>query len=101
MLHQKSNFDSGQAGFFCDSIYPKGETGEFGDKETFYGVACDATLETEHSAGIIFNKGFLSSSGFGDGGYNLYLHKTNDTGEVIGAKIVFIGDEDEEEDYED
>lgn len=36
--------DSGQAGFFCDSIYPKGEdTGDYGDKNSFYGKCCAAT----------------------------------------------------------
>lgn len=37
--------DSGQAGIFSKSIYPEGEsTGEYSDKETFYGKCCDATL---------------------------------------------------------
>lgn len=35
--------DSGQAGIFCDSIYPHGETGDYGDMNSFYGVCCDAT----------------------------------------------------------
>ncbi len=34
--------DSGQGGIFCDTIYPLGETGEYGDKNSFYGVCCDA-----------------------------------------------------------
>ena len=37
--------DSGQAGFFCDSIYPKGKkTGDYRDKESFYGQCGEATL---------------------------------------------------------
>ena len=36
--------DSGQAGFFCDSIYPEGEdTGDYSDKNSFYGKCCAAT----------------------------------------------------------
>jgi hypothetical protein len=35
--------DSGQAGFFCDSIYPQGKTGEYSDKKSFYGQCCEAT----------------------------------------------------------
>lgn len=36
--------DSGQAGFFCDSIYPEGEnTGDYDDKNSFYAQCCAAT----------------------------------------------------------
>lgn len=46
------------------------------------------------------NKGFCSSSGYGDGGYNLFVAR-NEDGKIVGFKIVFIGfsenpDEDEE-----
>lgn len=38
--------DSGQAGIFCNSIYPDSleSTGEYGDDNTFYGQCCNATL---------------------------------------------------------
>lgn len=37
--------DSGQAGIFCDSIYPHGNTtGDWGTKGSFYHEACEATL---------------------------------------------------------
>lgn len=37
--------DSGQAGIFCDSIYPEGEEiGNYGDENSFYGTCCNATL---------------------------------------------------------
>jgi len=36
--------DSGQAGFFDDSEYPRGDTtGEYGDLNTFYGKVCAGT----------------------------------------------------------
>ena len=36
--------DSGQAGIFCDSIYPEGDTGEV-DTDSFYGKCCDLTMQ--------------------------------------------------------
>lgn len=37
--------DSGQAGIFCDTIYPHGNcTGEYREKGTFYGDICELTL---------------------------------------------------------
>ncbi len=35
--------DSGQAGFFDESQYPEGETGEYMDLNTFYGKVCAGT----------------------------------------------------------
>lgn len=79
--------DSGQAGIFCSTIYPKGDnTGDYGDSNSFYGKCCDATL-SRLSYGIINKKGVVSSSGYGDGGYKLYLAKDN--GQVIGFIVDF------------
>lgn len=136
--------DSGQAGIFCNSIYPEGEIGEYGDVNTFYGQCCDATggegyeswenrqyLQRElatysnfegkgfldnasetfrqhvkdeierlkgelenyvdipwRKAGIVQGKGIVSSSGFGDGGYTCYVHKSK--GKVIAISIRYI-----------
>jgi len=45
--HEKTNIDvgvdSGQAGFFDESQYPEGETGEYGELDTFYGKVCAGT----------------------------------------------------------
>ena len=88
--------DSGQAGFFDNALYPDGErTGEFGDLDTFYGKVCDLTCETKESAGVI-PFGAVSSSGYGDGGYKCYVRRMN--GLVVAAKIVFISDDEEDED---
>ena len=89
--------DSGQAGFFDSFHYPLGEsTGEYGDTDTFYGKVCEMTCSGD-GAGVL-DFGAVSSSGYGDGGYNLYTVKKN--GEVIGAKIVFISEEDEDDYYD-
>lgn len=101
--------DSGQAGFFDDSIYPHVPEGvdkyeypefDYSNEKGFYKQACNlAHIKGEDkNFGIGFNKkGFNSSSGFGDGGYSLYVY-TNNEGEICGAKIVFIGEEEMNED---
>lgn len=143
--------DSGQAGFFDESQYPEGETGEYGDLDTFYGKVCDGTkgeyhtteekvyddafLE-EYSAALkespqwkadpskweqkledmrtkvryrsepdylgIANVGFgvATHSGYGDGGYDCFVGR-NEDGEIVAARIVFISDEEEDENDED
>ena len=137
--------DSGQAGFFDESQYPEGETGEYMDLDTFYGKVCEGTKgeyritveqmfdeetvqymiesyakdgktlpETfiEHMRTAtrtrsepdylgIANVGFgvATHSGYGDGGYNCYVGR-NDKGEIVAARIVFISDEEDDEDDE-
>lgn len=46
--------------------------------------------------GILKEKAFVSSSGYGDGGYNCYTKK-NEDGKIIAAKVIFIEDEEEDE----
>jgi len=106
--------DSGQAGFFDDSIYPHVPEGvdeheypefDYHNENGFYKKACKLTCDENDldriQYGIGFGgKGFVSRSGFGDGGYSLYLYREG--GEIVGAKIVFIDDEeDDEEESED
>lgn len=93
--------DSGQAGVFDADIYPKGECGEYGDKESFYGQCCDTTLNWP-GAGVI-KGGVVSSSGYGDGGYRCMIAKDPfENAKIIAIKIIFIGDpEDGEETDED
>ena len=83
--------DSGQAGIFCDSVYPHGSTGEYGE-DGFYGICCNLTLSNEQ-AGVLLG-GVVSSSGYGDGGYTCsYLRDEN--GEIVSIRITFIRDEEE------
>ena len=110
--------DSGQAGIFCDSLYPQGETGDYGDKTTFYGACCNATLgegyegiqewarkggkgpRPEWNQGdTVFGKGVVSCSGYGDGGYECFVARDSN-GQIIAIKIEFIP-EDVEDDYEE
>ena len=90
--------DSGQAGFFDRIYYPKEETGAYGDTNTFYGKACEQT-NNAFQAGIVENFGVVSSSGYGDGGYALYIVLTD--GEITGARIEFISEETDPEQVHD
>jgi hypothetical protein len=66
--------DSGQAGIFDDSIYPEKEEykGKYDDEDSFYGECCKLTL-SDTQGGILKNeKGVVSSSGCGDGRYELF-----------------------------
>ena len=86
--------DSGQAGFFDEEHYPDGEsTGDYEDLNSFYGKACSITLQDE-KGGIIDNFGVVSSSGYGDGVYDLYVGK-NSENQIVSAGIKFLNEEDE------
>ena len=85
--------DSGQAGFFDAARYVGG------DDQEFYDMVCDLTLNTENCAGVI-EFGAVSSSGWGDGCYELQTIRQGD--EVVAARIVFMVEEsDESEDEEE
>jgi hypothetical protein len=91
--------DSGQAGIFDDSLYPKNveSNGEYGELDTFYGKACALTYDEndrEVKGGILDGKGVVSSSGYGDGSYTCLIAK-NKKGQIVAIEIVFIGDEDD------
>ena len=90
--------DSGQAGFYDDAFFVENHGGEYGELDTFYGKNCNATIE--HDTGIIEECGVVSSSGWGDGVYDLYVARDKD-GLVIAAKIVFLYDEEDEDEEED
>lgn len=127
--------DSGQAGIFCDTIYPHGSTGKWGDKGTFYDTCCNATTSDGHphenwerlkrdieyakmmialpggennifnkhkasmelppepplpdDGGIVFGKGVVTHSGYGDGSYDCYVRR-NDDGKITAIKIKYI-----------
>lgn len=84
--------DSGQGGIFDTSKYPGGE------EEVFYDKCCNITLEGLGAGSVDF--GAVSSSGFGDGGYHFELLFDDDNEQVIGVKIIFLGDE-EDDDFSD
>ena len=80
--------DSGQAGFFDKDYFVKNQGGTFGDLNSFYGLACSITMSPKQ-AGTIHKKGVVSSSGFGDGCYNLFVAK-NSANKIVSAFIEFI-----------
>lgn len=100
--------DSGQFGFFDARHYRKADSvkdqtkHDFGgtdvadtDEEKWYRACCHLTLSPD-SWGVIPN-GAVSSSGYGDGSYDVYALK-NAQGEYIAFTAVFIDQEEEEED---
>lgn len=108
--HGEVGVDSGQAGIFSydtyrnDSIFD--EVSKFGqdprwsaineqEGDKWYGHMCDKTLG-EESWGV-YDKGVVSSSGIGDGGYPLYVVRDKKSGFIVGMKIDFLLDDEEEE----
>jgi len=95
--------DSGQAGIFdinhyrndddsdsydiepaFDDEYPKN------DGNKWYSKICSLTINEPDSWGVI-EHGVVSTSGYGDGSYDLYIAKKDD--KVVSFKIKFINDE--------
>ena len=87
--------DSGQAGFFDKNYFIKNQGGNFGDINSFYGLACAITMSPKQ-AGVMKNFGVVSSSGFGDGFYKVFVSR-NDDRKIISAKILFISEKELEE----
>lgn len=94
--------DSGQAGFFdlepfAAQSATESEGGYQQDMEhgKFYRSICEQTGDDSDGFAIV-PFGAASSSGYGDGGYNLYVLRDKD-GLVIEAIIIFIAEYDDEE----
>jgi hypothetical protein len=94
--------DSGQLGVFDYAKYPIGVNGygsDYYDPENWYHKACKETYDEKNmkkKAGIIESMGVNSSSGFGDGQYEVLVAR-NGEDKVVGIKVVFIP---EDEDYD-
>lgn len=76
--------DSGQAGFFDAAVHKPANDDD--GEEPYYEACCDATLGND-SAGIVPG-GAVSSSGFGDGGYD--IKEMRRKGKLLGLRIDFI-----------
>ena len=65
--------DSGQCGIFDDTVYPSDEKsgGEYDDENSFYGECCKLTLSDDQGGILESRNGVVSSSGYGDGSYEL------------------------------
>lgn len=100
--------DSGQFGFFDYDYFKEHETERDYGGPGFYTEACNQTYNEKASynnpdwvnAGIVGEHGAVSSSGWGDGSYDVYVQK-NAYGEIVAAKAVFMTDEEEEEEYDE
>jgi hypothetical protein len=86
--------DSGQAGIYDEDYYRQYHS-EDDCNDDWYKEVCDLT----DPFGTKDGKCVVSSSGYGDGGYNCYLLRDKNN-EVVGFQIVFIEDE-EDEDYDE
>lgn len=109
--------DSGQAGIFDAEIYRDDEAILHNDLEllnsswfkprpqyrqgNFYATMCGLTGGNARvTVAGVFSRGAVSSSGYGDGGYDCLFLQVND--EIVGIAIIFIDDRhsDEEDDEE-
>lgn len=95
--------DSGQAGFFdlskFEVVAADKDHKDSPEHEDFYEACGQKTLGQE-SWGTVQGMGAVSSSGYGDGGYPLFI-KRNDHGQIVEARIVYISEVDEEDDAEE
>lgn len=109
--------DSGQAGIFSEETYRNdqyaseniphiiGEQWSPGtisrDKEgdDFYDRMCSMTINSEDSFNV-YPEGVVSSSGYGDGGYDLILGYDSNN-QIVFIEIVFINEEEDEEEEDE
>ncbi|MBR6012378.1 MAG: DUF4241 domain-containing protein [Selenomonadaceae bacterium] len=87
--------DSGQAGFFDKKYFVENQGGTFSDITSFYGLACAITMSPKQ-AGTMKRKGVVSSSGFGDGFYRVFVGRNFDR-KIVSAKIIFVSEQELEE----
>lgn len=88
--------DSGQAGFFDDKYYRASCNGikcfsleeQSNIASEWYQMCCDVTLSEDGVGAGVIPYGVVSSSGFGDGGYECFFAEND--GKVVSAMIVFI-----------
>lgn len=100
--------DSGQFGFFDHDAYRNDDVitsdiplwditpKEPGDK--FYSACCKLTINGDQWGSLPF--GAVSSSGFGDGSYNI-LGEKNSYGEYVAFAVIYIDDENSDDDEDD
>ncbi len=92
-VHAEIGVDSGQCGIFDSEMYGKSEqfTGipklPFECDDAFYANCCSLTLGKEQ-CGVI-PSGIVSSSGYGDGVYDAFLHR-NAKGVVDMIAVLFL-----------
>ena len=105
-MNFNAGVDSGQFGFFDFAHYRNDESAkdlkkyEFGDNydieegDAWYRACSDLTLGDEQW-GVLPN-GVVSSSGFGDGSYDVFGYK-DENGEYVAFAVVFIYSDDDDD----
>lgn len=87
--------DSGNLGIFASHSYPIAPEPFHRD----FSRACFAVTEAT-GAGTLKDVGVVSSSGEGDGSYPVTIIR-NSAGQVVAVEVVFISDEEQDEDEND
>lgn len=107
LVTEEIGVDSGQAGVFDSKFFKDDKSVEGVERqrngevicedEPFYSMCCDRTLSETGWGTIPY--GAVSSSGYGDGGYRAFVFRDTYSpgGPVVGIKIVFIDETEEEE----
>lgn len=95
--HKYVGVDSGQAGFFKNTIYHEHA---YIESDQFYDECTSMTMNSDYGL-VADNRGFVASSGVGDGSYPIeYLEDTKYNKGIYGLRMIFIPDTDESN-YED
>lgn len=94
--------DSAQCGFFDDALYPRDAAAFEYEGDTFYGQCCKLTLDRGLPGGGVLasQAGVLTSSGFGDGGYDVFVQR-DAQGEVVLVQLLFIDESVQDDEDED
>lgn len=91
--------DSGLAGIFDYEYYAKyhmGATERPHVDDDWYDKVCDLAHKSHFDGNTIDNLGLVSSSGYGDGGYDCWTSK-NEDGKIVSIRVEFLSEYDEEE----
>ena len=89
--------DSGQCGVFDFDYYAANvNDDDFDDLNSWYRRVCNKTIE-ESCWGEIDGLGCVSESGWGDGCYECLVGR-NEAGEIVGIRLVYIEEMEEEDD---
>jgi hypothetical protein len=89
--------DSGQAGIFDSEFYPKGETGEYDDEDSFYHKVCHCYPNDD---GGTVEGGAVSTNSIGDGCYEAYVCK-DENGLAIAVEVHYMENQDDEDDWDE
>ena len=96
--------DSGCAGIFDYEYYCKFHTDEDVNEDWYEKQIMQQFFPGDESTWqkSVFTEsnGVVSNSGFGDGGYDCYVAR-NDDGEIVGIRIVYISEEETNEEDDD